>query len=112
MNEEIQSSKENQTYDMMELPKGPKALRNKWVFKLMTEENNRNPMYKAQIVVKGCDQKKNIDFEEIFSPMMKMTSIRVILGLPAKLDLEIEQLDVKTTFLNGDLEKEIYMEQQ
>lgn len=112
MNEEIQSSKENQTYDMMELPKGPKALRNKWVFKLMTEENNLNPMYKAQIVVKGCDQKKNIDFEEIFLPMMKMTSIRAILGLPAKLDLEIEQLDVKTTFLNGDLEKEIYMEQQ
>jgi len=55
--------------------------------------------------VKGCHQKKGIDFEEIFSPVVKMTSIRAILGLAAKLDLEIEQLDVKTTFLHGDLEE-------
>lgn len=111
MEEEIQSLKENQTYDLVELPKGRKALRNKWVFKLKNEENNPNPRYKARIVVKGCNQKKGIDFDEIFSPVVKMTSIRAILGLAAKLDLEIEQLDVKTAFLHGDLEEEIYMEQ-
>ena len=61
--------------------------------------------------MKGFGQKKDIAFEEIFSPMVKMASIRVVLGLATSLDLEIEQLDVKTTFLHGDLEEEIYMEQ-
>ncbi|WVZ00881.1 hypothetical protein V8G54_026950 [Vigna mungo] len=84
---------------------------NKWVFKLKNEENNLSPRYKARIVVKGCNQKKGIDFDEIFSLVVKMTSIRAILGLAAKLDLEIEQLDVKTTFLHGDLKEEIYMKQ-
>lgn len=111
MQEELQSLKENQTYDLVKLPKGRRALKNKWVFKLKSEENNPYPRYKARIVVKGCHQKKGIDFEEIFSPVVKMTSIRAILGLAATLDLEIEQLDVKTAFLHGDLEEEIYMEQ-
>ena len=61
--------------------------------------------------MKGFSQKKGVDLEEIFSPVVKMSSIRVVLGLAASLDLEIEQLDVKTAFLHGDLEEEIYMEQ-
>jgi len=61
--------------------------------------------------VKGFGQKKGIDFEEIFSHVVKMSSIRVVLGLAASLNLEINQLDVKTTFLHGDLEEEIYMVQ-
>ncbi|WVY90442.1 hypothetical protein V8G54_035956 [Vigna mungo] len=111
MEEEMQSLKENQTYDLVELPKERRALQNKWVFKLKNEGNNPSPRYKARIVVKGCNQKKGIDFDEIFSPVVNMTSIRAILGLAAKLDLEIEQLDVKTTFLHGDLEEKIYMKQ-
>ena len=63
------------------------------------------------MVVKGFSQKKGIDFDEIFSPIVKMSSIRVVLGLAVSLDLKIEQIDVKTTFLHGDLDKEIYMEQ-
>ena len=62
-------------------------------------------------MVKGSNQRKGIDFEEIFSSVVKMSSIRVVLSLAARLDLKIEQLDVKTTFLHGDLEEEIYMEQ-
>ena len=61
--------------------------------------------------MKGCNQKKGVDFEEIFAPVVKMSSIRVVLGLAASLDLEIEQLDVKTAFLHGDLQEEIYMQQ-
>ena len=60
--------------------------------------------------MKGFEQKKGTDFEEIFSLAVKMSSIRVVLGLVAILNLEIEQLDVRTTFLHGDLEEEIYME--
>ena len=59
----------------------------------------------------GFAQKKGIDFDEIFSPIFKMTSIRTILSLVAVEDLHLEQLDVKTTFLHGDLEEEIYMQQ-
>ena len=61
--------------------------------------------------MKGFNQKKGIDFEETFSPVVKMSSIRVALSLAACLNLEVEQLDVKTAFLHGDLEEEIYMQQ-
>ena len=69
------------------------------------------PRYKARLVVKGFSQKKCIDFDKIFSPIVKMPSIRVVLGLTTSLDLEIEQMDVKTAFLHGDLDKKIYMKQ-
>ena len=95
----------------MKLPKGKRGLKNKWVYKLKTQEYSSQPKYKARLVVKGFSQKKGVDFEEIFSPVVKMSSIRVVLGIAASLNLEIEQLDVKTAFLHGDLEEEIYMEQ-
>ncbi|CAH9124988.1 unnamed protein product, partial [Cuscuta epithymum] len=111
MQEEMQSLHENHTYELVELPKGRRALKNKWVYRIKTEESSSKPRYKARLVVKGFGQEKGIDFEEIFSPVVKMSSIRVVLGLAAVQDLEIEQLDVKTAFLHGDLEEEIYMEQ-
>ena len=61
--------------------------------------------------MKSYAQNKGVDFDEIFSPVVKMTSIRTVLGLAASMNLEVEQLDVKTTFLHGDLEEEVYMEQ-
>jgi Reverse transcriptase (RNA-dependent DNA polymerase) len=73
------------------------------VYLVKSEGQETKPNYKAQLVVKGFDKKKGVDFEEIFSPVVKMSSIRVVLGLAASLYLEIEQLDVKTTFLHGDL---------
>ena len=81
------------------------------MFKLKHEESNTQPRYKARLVVKGFRQKKGIDFEEIYLPVVKMSSIRVALGLAASMNLEIEKHDVKTTFLHGDLEEEIYMDQ-
>lgn len=111
MMEEIRSILENHTYDLVELPAGKRALKNKWVYRLKTDEHSSQPRYKARLVVKGFSQKKGVDFEEIFSPVVKMSSIRVVLAIAASMDLEIEQLDVKTAFLHGDLDKEIYMEQ-
>jgi len=107
----MNSLHENHTFELVKLSQDKRALKNKWVFKLKPEENNSQPRYKAQLVVKDFGQKKGIDFEEIFSPVVKMPSIRVVLGLITSLNLEIEQLDVKTTFLHGDLEEEIYMVQ-
>ena len=111
MQEEMHSLLKNDTYELVELPKGRKALRNKWVFKLKKDSDGKLLKYKARLVVKGFGQKKGIDFDEIFSPVVKMSSIRVVLSLTASLDLELEQLDVKTAFLHGDLNEEIYMSQ-
>jgi len=61
--------------------------------------------------VKGIRQIKDIDFNEIFSPVVKMSSIRIVLSLAATLDLEVKEMDFKTVFLHGDLEEEIYMKQ-
>lgn len=110
MQEEMNSLKKNDTYELTKLPKGKRTLKNKWVYKLKKDDGNL-VRYKARLVVKGFSQKKGIDFDEIFSPVVKMSSIRVVLGLVASLNLELEQLDVKTAFLHGDLEEEIYMEQ-
>ena len=93
---------DNHTYDLLKLPKGKRALKNKWVFRLKTEEHFSQPRYKERLVVKGFNQKKGVDFEDIFSPVVKMSSTRVVLGITCTFDLEIEQLDVKTAFLHGD----------
>ena len=111
MQDEMNSLHENHTYDLVKLPNGKRALKNKWVFKLKHGEDGQPPRFKARIVVRGYEQKKGIDFDEIFSPVVKMSSIRVVLSLAASMNLEIEQLDVKTAFLHGDLKEEIYMEQ-
>jgi hypothetical protein len=111
MQEEMDSLHKNHTYELVKLPKGKKTLKNKWVYRIKQEEHTPHPRYKARLVVKGFNQRKGVDYDEIFSPVVRMTSIRVILGLAASLNLEIEQMDVKTTFLHGDLEEEIYMEQ-
>jgi hypothetical protein len=110
MKEETDSLENNQTWDLVQLPAGKRALQNKWVYKLK-EEYGGEKQYKARLVVKGFEQKKGIDFDEIFSPVVKITSIRTILSLVAVEYLHLEQLDVKTTFLHGDLEEEIYMQQ-
>ena len=71
----------------------------------LKEEDGSKKIFKAGLVVKGLTQKKGIDFDEIFSPVVKMTSIHTILSLVATEDLHLEKLDVKKTFLHGDLDK-------
>jgi len=102
MQDEMKSLLENHTFDLVKLPKGKRALKNRWVYRVKQEESCSRPRYKARLVVKGFSQRKGVDFDEIFSPVVKMSSIRVVLGLAASLDLEIEQMDVKTAFLHGD----------
>ena len=67
--------------------------------------------YKARLVAKGFKQKEGLDFFDTYSPVMRITSIRVLIAIATLHNLEIHQMDVKTIFLNGKLEKEIYMEQ-
>jgi len=87
---------------------GKTSLHIKWVYGLKEEDGGRK-RYKSRLVVKGFAQKKVIDFDEIFSLVVKITSIRTVLSLVVAEDLHLKQLDVKTTFLHGDLEEEIYI---
>jgi hypothetical protein len=109
MKEEMDSLVNNQTWDLVHLLAGKRALQNKWVYRLKKEDGGKK-WHKARLVVKGFAQKKCIDFDEIFSPVVNMNSVRNILRVVAVEYFHPEQLDVKTTFLHGDLEEEIYMQ--
>ena len=87
-----------------------RVLLNKWVFSIKTYPYGKR-RFKARLVVKGYSQSKGIDYAEIFSPFVKLTSIRIMWSIVASENLDLEQMDVKTTFLHGDLDKEIYMQQ-
>ena len=111
MQSEMDSLHKNATWDLVQLPDGKKALPCKWVYKLKVTDSESKPKYKARLVAKGFRQQQGIDFEEIFSPVVKMTTLRCVLALVARMDLELAQMDVKTAFLHGDLHEEIYMQQ-
>jgi hypothetical protein len=109
--EEMASLDKNEAWDLVELPTGRKPIDNKWVFKKKLNAEGKVVKYKARQVAKGYSQVEGIDFGEIFSPIAKLTSIRFLLSVAVTFDFEVEQMDVKTTFLHGDLEEEIYMKQ-
>ena len=109
MDEEMDSLVRNQTWDLVKFPAEKRALQNKWLYRLKEEDGGKK-QYKDRLVVKWFAQNKGIDFDEKCSPVVKMTSIRTILSLVVVEDLHLEQLDVKTSFLHGDLEEHIYMQ--
>ena len=111
MVDEMTSLHKNEAWDLVELPAGRKPIGRKWVFKKKMNVEGKVEKYKARLVAKGYSQVPGIDFGDIFSPVSKVTSIRLLLSVAAAFDFEIEQMDVKTTFLHGDLEEEIYMKQ-
>lgn len=111
MQEEMDSMKKNQVWELVDLPKGRKSVGNKWVLKIKRKADGSIDRYKARLVAKGFTQIEGVDYEETFSPVVRFASIRLILALVSSMDLELYQMDVKTAFLNGELEKEIYMDQ-
>ena len=94
----------------MELPKGKKALHCKWVYRIKGEDDG-SKRYKARLVVKGFEQRYGIDYTDVFTPVVKLTTIRLVLSMVVAENLLLHQMDVNTTFLHGDLEDELYMTQ-
>ncbi|KAE8675254.1 hypothetical protein F3Y22_tig00111689pilonHSYRG00088 [Hibiscus syriacus] len=109
MQEEIEALYKNNIWDLVPLPLGRKPIGNKWVFKIKRNGDDQVERYRARLVVKGYAKKEGFDFNEIFSPVVRLTTVRVVLAMCATLNLHLEQLDVKTAFLHGNLEEEICM---
>ena len=111
MKDEMKSMEDNGVWDLIELPKGLKPIGCKWIFKTKRDSNGNVERYKARLVVKGFTQREGIDYKETFSPVSSKDSFRTIMALVAHFDLELHQMDVKTTFLNGNIDETIYMVQ-
>ncbi|GKA95516.1 retrotransposon protein, putative, ty1-copia subclass [Tanacetum coccineum] len=111
MNVEMQSMKDNEVWILVELPPNGKTVGSKWLFKKKTDMDGAVHTYKARLVAKGYTQTPGIDYEETFSPVADIRAIRILIAIAAYYDYEIWQMDVKTAFLNGYLNEEVYMEQ-
>jgi len=109
--DEFNSLTENGTWEVVQLPEGRTLVDNMWVFDIKPGQKGDPPRFKARLVVKGYTQEYGIDYEETFAPVLKQSALRTVLGIVAALDLEVMLLDVKTAFLYGQLEEEIYMPQ-
>ena len=111
MEEEMESLRKNDTWDLVTLPNGRRKIGSKWVFKKKTNAASCVEKFKVQLVAKGYSQVEGFDFGEIFSLVSKLNSIRVLMSLATTFDHEIEKMDVKTTFLHRNIQEEIYIKQ-
>ena len=107
MNEEMKSVKDNDVWDLVPLSEGLKFIGCKWIFKTKKDSKGNVEMYKTRLVAKGFTQKECINYKETFSPVSLKDSFRIIMALVAHFDLELHQMDVKTAFLNGDIDETI-----
>jgi hypothetical protein len=107
---EMDSILSNGTWELSELLFGCKPIGCKWVFTKKLRPDGTIDKYKARLVAKGYTQKEGDDFFDTYSPVARMTTIRVLLSLTSLYGLLVHQMDVKTTFLNGELDEEIYMD--
>eukprot|EP00762_Andalucia_godoyi_P005319 ANDGO_06802.mRNA.1 Retrovirus-related Pol polyprotein from transposon TNT 1-94 len=107
----MDSIRKNDVYELNELPQCGKAIGCRWIFRTKKDANGNVERYKARLVASGYGQNPGIDFTEAFAPVAKFSSIRTILAIAALERFEVHQMDVKTAFLNGNLEEEVFMEQ-
>jgi hypothetical protein len=111
MIEEYQSILKNDVWDVVPRPRDKSVVSSKWIFKTKHSTDGSIEKYKARFVARGFSQKEGIDYEETFAPVARYTSIRAILAIAAVMKWKVHQMDVKTTFLNGVVEEEVYVEQ-
>ena len=109
INEELTALKNNNTWELQELPIDKKAIGFKWVFKIKRDTKGNINRYKARLCAKGFSQIAGSDYFETFSPTIRYDTIRVLLAEAVQKNYNIMQFDVKTAFLNGDLDEEVYM---
>lgn len=108
MNAELKALERNSTYEETHCPTEKRLFSTKWVYRIKTNSDG-TPKYKARLVVRGCSQAAGIDYDETFSPVVKYSSLRYLFSLAARQNLKIDQMDVTTAYLQGDLKEDIYI---
>ena len=111
MIKEYQSIMKNDVWDVVPRPKGKYVVTSKWIYKIKHVANGIIEKYKERVVARGFSQKEGIDYEENFAPVSTYTSIKSVFALATVMKWKIHQMDVKTAFLNGVVEEEVYVEQ-
>jgi hypothetical protein len=111
MEEEFKSIRDNDTWSLADLPRGQQAIGLKWVYKVKRNENDVVVKYKARLVAKGYVQHPGIDFEEVFALVARLESVRLLLAIAAHFGWGVHHMDVKSAFLNGELQEEVYVQQ-
>jgi len=109
MHKEIQALLDNNTWDFVDLPPGKKAINSKWVYKVKLHSDGTLERLKARLVIRGFTQQYGVDYQEVFSPVVKMATIRAVIALAAAKGWGLYQLDVNNAFLHGDLDEVVYM---
>ncbi|GJP44813.1 hypothetical protein CLOM_g4226 [Closterium sp. NIES-68] len=109
--EEMGSIIENDTFDLVNLPPGRKAISSKWLFKRKTDADGNIERYKSRLVAKGYQQQEKKDYNEVYAPVVKGTTLRTLFAAAAIKGWVVKQMDIITAFLNGVLEEETFMEQ-
>lgn len=111
MDEEIATIERNNTWELIELPKGHKTIGVKRVYKTKLKKNGDIDKYKARIVAKGYKQKFGVDYSEVFEPVARFNTIPPVIALTAQNSCPIFQLDVKSAFLHGELDEKVFIDQ-
>ena len=111
MIEEYQSIMKNDVWDVFPRPEGKSVVTSKWIYKIKHAADDSIEKYKARFVARGFSQKEGTDYEETFASVARYSSIRSVLALATVMKWKIHQMDVKTAFLNGVVEEEVYVEQ-
>ena len=107
MESEIESMRENQVWNLIDPPDGVKTIEYKWIYKKKKDMDGKVHIHKARLVAKGFRQVQGVDYDETFSPVAMLKSVRIILAIAAYFDYKIWQMDVKTAFLNGNLTEDV-----
>ena len=109
---ENESLMDKTTWDLVQLPKNRQPLDCKWIFKIKRKVDGSLDKYKVTLVAKGYDQIEGLDYNETFSLVVRMATMRLLFPISVILNMELQQMDVKTAFLNGDLNEVLYMQQE
>jgi hypothetical protein len=107
----MDSIEHNHTWELVDLPTGHRPITLKWVFKLKKNEAGEVVKHKARLVTRGFIRQEEIDYDDVFAPVARIESIRILLALAAKEGWRVHHMDVKSAFLNDDLKEEVYVRQ-